>query len=151
MLRRKTTIFSEAKPERLSEPERDRAAARRNKGGARGRRSYEDAKPLPPKPHHTRLPCVKGAPPLAVRDCALPQLAQKYAPIGDGRAAKSSRFLHTIAPSTANRDPPAPLRFAVFLPCKIPRRWRALRFDSAIAPLRMTHRGKHLLAQAIPS
>ena len=32
MLRRRTTIFSEAKPERLSEPERDRAAARR-KGG----------------------------------------------------------------------------------------------------------------------
>ena len=29
MLRRRATIFSEAKPERLSEPERDRAAARR--------------------------------------------------------------------------------------------------------------------------
>ena len=88
MLRRRTTIFSEAKPERLSEPERDRAEARRNKGGARGSRGDEDA-----------------------RHCS---------------------------------------RIAVFIPSKIPRQWRALRFDSAIAPLRMTHRGEHLLAQAIP-
>ena len=45
MLRRRTTIFSEAKPERLSEPERDRAEARR--GG--GEPSY--VKTANPEPH----------------------------------------------------------------------------------------------------